>query len=103
MNRREFFKRAALIAAGVVAADQLELLERLAHKKVWAGHSFEPRAFMPVIEVLGPGGYYAVPAEAITGLKHKGPVYMNEVVQVDQAFINRFYKYGHPITDAFRS
>lgn len=41
MNRREFFKRAALIAAGVVAADQLELLERLAHKKVWAGHRFD--------------------------------------------------------------
>lgn len=37
MNRREFFRRAALIAAGVVAADQVELLERLGHRKVFAG------------------------------------------------------------------
>lgn len=29
MNRREFLRRAALIAAGAVAADQLELLDRL--------------------------------------------------------------------------
>lgn len=36
MNRREFLRRAALVAAGVVAADQLELLERLAHRKVFA-------------------------------------------------------------------
>lgn len=39
MNRRDFLRRSALIAAGVVAADQLELLERLAHRRVFAGWS----------------------------------------------------------------
>lgn len=29
MNRRDFLRRASLIAAGVVAADQIELLDRL--------------------------------------------------------------------------
>lgn len=29
MNRRDFLRRAALVAAGAVAADQLELLDRL--------------------------------------------------------------------------
>lgn len=29
MNRRDFLRRAALLAAGTVAADQLELVERL--------------------------------------------------------------------------
>ena len=29
MQRREFFRRSALVAAGVVAADQLDLLDRL--------------------------------------------------------------------------
>jgi hypothetical protein len=33
MERRDFFRRAALVAAGVVAADQLDLLERLTWKR----------------------------------------------------------------------
>lgn len=33
MDRRQFFRRSALIAAGVVAADQLELLEKLTWKR----------------------------------------------------------------------
>jgi len=37
MNRRDFFRRAAAIAAGVVAADQFEILERLNHRKVFSG------------------------------------------------------------------
>lgn len=42
MNRREFFRRSSLIAAGVIAADQLELLEKLAHSKVFQGADFAP-------------------------------------------------------------
>lgn len=33
MDRRQFFRNATLIAAGTVAADQLELLERLTWKR----------------------------------------------------------------------
>ena len=40
MNRLECLRRCAVLAAGGVAVDQLELLERLSHRKVWAGHSF---------------------------------------------------------------
>lgn len=47
MNRRDFLRRAALVAAGAVAADQLDLLERLAPKRLWAGHSFNE----PTIQV----------------------------------------------------
>lgn len=36
MNRRDFLRRSALIASGVVAADQLEILERLNHRKIFA-------------------------------------------------------------------
>lgn len=35
MNRRDFLRRSTLIAAGVVAADQIELLERLAPRRLW--------------------------------------------------------------------
>lgn len=45
MDRREFFRRSALAAAGVVAADQLDLVEKLAgmfrpKRKFFAGHRF---------------------------------------------------------------
>ena len=42
MDRREFLKRAALIATGAIAADQLELLERLGHVR-----KFFPSAAIP--------------------------------------------------------
>lgn len=34
MNRRDFLRNAAIIAAGTIAADQLELLERLAPRRL---------------------------------------------------------------------
>lgn len=34
MNRREFLRNAAIIAAGTIAVDQLELLERLAPRRL---------------------------------------------------------------------
>lgn len=42
IDRREFLRRSGLIAAGVVAADQLELLERLMHKKVFTTGGYDP-------------------------------------------------------------
>lgn len=36
MHRREFLRRSALIAAGVVAADQIDLLEMLAPRRLFA-------------------------------------------------------------------
>lgn len=35
MNRREWLQKAAVVAAGVVAADQLDLLERLAPRRLY--------------------------------------------------------------------
>lgn len=40
MQRREFLRRASLIAAGVVAADQLDVLEMLAPRRLFAGADF---------------------------------------------------------------
>jgi hypothetical protein len=43
MNRRDFLRRSALIAAGAVAADQLELIERLGwRRKFFAGWTPQP-------------------------------------------------------------
>lgn len=42
MNRRDFLRRSALIAVGVVAADQIELLERLAPRRLWPSIGMEP-------------------------------------------------------------
>lgn len=35
MNRRDFLRNAAIIAGGFIAADQLELLERLAPRRLY--------------------------------------------------------------------
>jgi len=41
MNRRDFLRNAAIITAGAIAADQLELLERLAPRRLyWPGFDF---------------------------------------------------------------
>ena len=45
MDRRRFLRNAALLAAGVAAVDQLEIMERLAPKRLWAGWTPpQPRA-----------------------------------------------------------
>ena len=44
MNRRDFLRNCAIIAAGAIAADQLELLERLAPRRLyWPGADFTRR------------------------------------------------------------
>jgi hypothetical protein len=41
VNRRQFLRSAAIVAAGAIAADQLELLERLAPRRLYfAGFDF---------------------------------------------------------------
>ena len=41
MDRRSFLRRAALVAAGAVAGDQLEVLDRLTHRRrVFPGADF---------------------------------------------------------------
>jgi hypothetical protein len=45
VNRRDFFRRSAVVAAGVVAADQIELLERLFHRR-----RFFPSADMQFVD-----------------------------------------------------
>ncbi len=37
MDRRAFLRASALVAAGVIAADQLEILDRLAPRSLFAG------------------------------------------------------------------
>jgi hypothetical protein len=46
VNRREFLRRAAVVAAGSVAVDQLELLDRLGWKRtLFASAPLQPRTF----------------------------------------------------------
>lgn len=45
MDRRQFLRNAAIIAAGVVAADQLELLERLAPRRIFPAWPTVPRIY----------------------------------------------------------
>jgi hypothetical protein len=55
MNRRDFLRRSALITAGVVAADQLELVERLG----WT------RKLFPGWRPADRFGYYDMPRATI--------------------------------------
>lgn len=44
MNRRDFFRRSALLSAGIVAANQLELIDRLTWKRsLFPGATFTKR------------------------------------------------------------
>jgi hypothetical protein len=46
MNRREWLKKAALIATGAIAADQLEILEQLTWRRsLFPSASFELKEF----------------------------------------------------------
>lgn len=47
MDRREFLRRSAIVAAGAVAANQIEILERLTHE----------RKFFPGFTPTGTHGY----------------------------------------------
>jgi hypothetical protein len=42
MNRRDFFKRASLVAAGAVVADKLELLDMLAPRRLFSSIDLGP-------------------------------------------------------------
>lgn len=53
MNRRDFFKKASIVAAGIVAADQLEILDRLG----WTRKLF-PSATILEEEAIGPYGIF---------------------------------------------
>lgn len=51
MNRREFLRNAAIIAAGAIAVDQIELLERLAPRRLlFPGADFGPRTHFVTVE-----------------------------------------------------
>lgn len=44
MNRRDFLRRTSAVAAGVVAADQIDLLDRLGWKRrFFPGATFAPK------------------------------------------------------------
>lgn len=46
VSRRDFLRRCALLAAGTVAVDQMELLEKLSHSKVFTTGGYEPVRYM---------------------------------------------------------
>jgi hypothetical protein len=52
MNRREWFKKAAILATGAVAANQLELLDRLGWKR-----TLFPSAAIPTLHEFKLGFY----------------------------------------------
>lgn len=44
MNRRGFLTRSGLALGALIVGDEvLETLDRLTHRKVWAGHTFAPK------------------------------------------------------------
>lgn len=53
LSRREFVRGAALVAAGVIAADQLEILDRIAPRSLFGGWSPESSLFpeLPMMRV----------------------------------------------------
>jgi hypothetical protein len=101
MNRRDFFKKAAILAAGVVAADQLELLEKLGHSKIWTGTDFtdpyktDRLAFTLLTEVQGPDGLYYWMPLGIDNAKVRG--FDTRIMQVSDQELKHYYKHGHPI------
>lgn len=80
MNRRDFLQRAGLIAAGVVAADQLDLLDRLGWKRKlfpgWragTGLTITPQGPSvltgePIVEVLDQYGRVIARTRAVDGV-----------------------------------
>lgn len=60
MNRRAFFRNASLLAAGAVAADQLELVERLGWKRRFFAGWSEP-AYPTALTWKQDGSPYHVP------------------------------------------
>lgn len=63
ISRRDFLRRSSLIAAAVVAADQLELLERLSSHRVFTTGGYEP-----VMTLQSAYGCAPTPEGYITGL-----------------------------------
>lgn len=55
MNRRDFLRNCAIIAGGVIAADQLELLERLAPRRLYFGGADFAEGQWQLHQHYGPG------------------------------------------------
>lgn len=53
MNRRDFLRRSALIAAGVVAADQIDLLDRLGWRRKFFPGWTAPRSTAGLYRITG--------------------------------------------------
>jgi hypothetical protein len=66
MDRRDFLRRCALIAAGVVAADQLDLLEMLAPRRLFPGAAFETSTTVTTLADL----YRKTNTEVAMALRH---------------------------------
>jgi len=71
MNRRDFLRRAAIVATGAIAADQLELLERLTHR----------RRFFPAADVSPFGRSTA--EDVITAQDQHGRTWTGIITRVD--------------------
>jgi hypothetical protein len=58
MNRRDWLRRAAIIVGGVIAADQLELIERLTPKRYVNGFGALDNTSLSLIDMGDPRGSY---------------------------------------------
>lgn len=66
MDRRTFLRRSALIAGGIIAADQLDVLEMLDPRRLFAG--FSSSASQPLGEVRLSAGVTLIEPAAETGI-----------------------------------
>jgi hypothetical protein len=107
MNRRDFLRRAALIAAGAVAADQLDLIERLGwRRKLFPGwtapsnhegrylitrmeQSFYPDRMSTVtIDMRGEGRAFSVTADAAAAHPALSRFLVGDWVQLSGSFLD---------------
>jgi hypothetical protein len=88
MNRRDFLQRAALVAAGTVAVDQLGLLDRLGWKRrFFGGWSPEYTVYRNVkytALTVEPDGLvtmeYALPTEPIIGARYTPDIWAQPTI-----------------------
>jgi hypothetical protein len=94
MDRRQFLKRAALIAAGAVAADQLELFDRLGWKrKFFPGFSSSYPLILPSNEA-----WYVTKEYALSMMVTEEMAKDDKRFPSIEAFMNHFNQ-THRITE----
>ena len=91
MDRRQFLQRSAILAAGAIAADQLELIERLGWRRTIFPAGAGTRVF-----ILGP--YGAAASVAVHPLLHRTSftVPVSSILDLRE-YRRRYGLQGHPL------